>query len=35
MELALFVYLKNYSHFAGWADIDWFCPWYSVYQWKE
>ena len=27
--------VKNYSHFTGWADIDWFCPWYSVYKWKE
>ena len=34
-ELSSIVYLKNYSHFAGWADIDWFCPWYSVYKWKE
>lgn len=26
---------KRYVSFAGWADIDWFCPWYAVYPWSE
>lgn len=29
------VYLKKYAHFAGWADIDWFSPWYSVHKWRD
>lgn len=27
--------LKSYTYFGGWADIDWFSPWYSVHKWKE
>ena len=26
---------KHYAWFAGWADIDYFCPWFSVSKWKE
>lgn len=29
------VHLGLYKHFAGWADIDYFCPWFSVYKWNE
>lgn len=25
----------KYGHFGGWAPIDWFCPWYSVYKWRD
>lgn len=28
-------YGKRYAYFAGWADIDWFCPWFAVHKWKE
>lgn len=28
-------YSKRYAYFAGWADIDWFSPWFSVYKWKD
>lgn len=28
-------YGKRYAYFGGWADIDWFCPWYSVLKWKD
>jgi len=27
--------LKNYKHFGGWADIQWFCPWFAVYKWPR
>lgn len=23
------------AYFGGWADIDWFCPWYSVHKWPK
>lgn len=23
------------KYFAGWVDIDWFCPWYVIHPWKE
>lgn len=26
-------HLKRYAYFAGWANIDWPCPWYSVHKW--
>lgn len=26
--------MKCYKHFAGWADIDSFCPWFTVHKWK-
>lgn len=29
------MYSNRASYFAGWADIDWFSPWYSVYKWKD
>ena len=27
-------YLKRKVSFAGWADVDTFCPWYSVIPWE-
>lgn len=27
--------LKNYRSYSGWADIDYFCPWYRVYKWPK
>jgi hypothetical protein len=26
---------KNYKHFGGWVDIQWFCPWFAVYKWPR
>ena len=26
---------KRYAYFGGWADIDWFCPWYAVHKWPS
>lgn len=28
-------YGKRYAYFGGWADIDWFCPWYAVHKWPN
>lgn len=28
-------YGKRYAYFAGWADIDWFCPWFAVHKWPK
>lgn len=25
-------YGKRYAYFGGWADIDWFSPWFAVYR---
>lgn len=27
--------LKHRVYFGGWADIDWFCPWFSVWPFNE
>lgn len=29
------IYSKKYAYFAGWANIDWFSPWYSIEKWEE
>lgn len=26
---------KHYAYFSGWADIDWWCPWYKVLPWRD
>ena len=23
------------AYYGGWADIEWFCPWFSVHPWKD
>lgn len=28
-------YDKRYAYFGGWADIDWFCPWFSIHTWPR
>ena len=30
-----FAAMKHYSYFKGWADIDWFRPWFAVYKRKN
>lgn len=27
--------LKSPASFAGWADIEYFCPWFAVYPWPK
>jgi hypothetical protein len=26
---------NRYKSFGGWADIDYWCPWFAVYKWVE
>lgn len=28
-------YGKQYGYFAGWADIDLFCPWFRISKWSD
>lgn len=28
-------YVKRYGYFAGWANIDWFCPWFKISKWSD
>lgn len=28
-------YGKSYTYYGGWADIDWWFPWYAVYKFQE
>ena len=28
-------YGKRPARFSGWVDVDWFCPWFTVYPWKD
>lgn len=30
-----FINFRHPAYFAGWADADYFCPYFSVYKWKE
>lgn len=27
--------MKHYRYFGGWADIDWFSPWFAVYKRRD
>lgn len=29
------IQIKRAAYFCGWADIDWFCPWYAVHKWND
>jgi len=30
-----FFYMKRPAHYSGWANIDYFSPWFAVYKYKE
>ena len=32
-EYYIAVQPKRPKYFSGWADIDYFCPWFAVYPW--
>lgn len=32
---SVFTYRTRYRFFGGWAEIDTFCPWYSVVKWPK
>lgn len=34
-ESGIFIKSRRPVSFGGWADIDWFMPWYSVAKWKD
>lgn len=27
--------LNRYKSYGGWAEVDWFCPWFAVYPWPR